>query len=232
MCGLFQHIIISPEQASRSGSTLPLFSRLLEDTRFVRLIKRVNIDEVHWIATAGRADSKGKIFRPEYAKLQEVLIRLRTGTPCAMFTATLPPDARAIIEDSLKIPLSDPSKTSVHMLSVNRPNFTYAVVPLNGSTSNLSNLNCLIPAPYHPPMGHLAKKIIFVDSMELAVRMEMHLTELLPASMRASRPIRRLYSLMSKFYKDDVISEFAKREGGVQIVIATAACSNVRLHLL
>ena len=38
-----------------------------------------------------------------------------------------------------------------------------AVIPMVGNISNLSNLDLLVPVPYHPPMALLQRGTIFIN---------------------------------------------------------------------
>lgn len=55
--GKYQHIIISPEQCSRSGNDTPMFTKLLESPGFIDRIKCLNFDEAHFIVTTGEFHS-------------------------------------------------------------------------------------------------------------------------------------------------------------------------------
>jgi hypothetical protein len=54
-------------------------------------------------------------------------------------------------------------KTTEINLCTNRPNIMQAVIPMIGNIGNLSNLDLLVPVPYHPPMAILQRGIIFID---------------------------------------------------------------------
>ena len=49
-------------------------------------------------------------------------------------------------------------------LSTNRQNIMHAVIPVVDSIRNLSNLDFIVPIPFHPPMSYPPKCLIFIDN--------------------------------------------------------------------
>jgi hypothetical protein len=73
---------------------------------------------------------------------------------------TLPPPVKAYICSDLKM---KEGKTVKINHCTNQPNIVQAVVPMVGNIGNLSNLDLLVPVPYHLPMPLLQRGIIFLD---------------------------------------------------------------------
>lgn len=202
-----------------------MFSQLLEHQSFVDRIKCLNFDEAHFIVTSGEPDKEGNVFRPEYSKGFEILLRLATGTPCAIFSATMPPKVKEQILMSLRIP-SDPSKTRFISLSTNRPNLSFSVKKISGRLADLTNLNFLLTGLYHPPLVRFKKTLIFVPTTLLCLAVEELLEERFPGL------VKRIHSSMSSEYKKEVIQEFCTPNGPVSILVATTVLSNVRHYLV
>ena len=224
MKGFYQHIIVSPEQCARSCPEVPLFSRLLERQAFLDRIKCVNFDEAHFIVTAGEADKEGNVFRPEYAKGYDLLIRLKTGTPCTLFSATMSKLVLGKIMKSLRLPTCT-SKTTYLNLTTNRPNLCFAVQKLNGPLSKLSNLDFLIPSAYHPPMAPLRKTLIFVPTTDDSINLERRLNKLFPGTTVA----QRIHASLTAEYKTEIIEDYMGPQSKPPILITTTLLSNVSL---
>lgn len=199
-----------------------MFTRLLENQSFVHRIKCLNFDEAHFIVTSGEPDKEGNVFRPEYSKGFEILLRLATGTPCAIFSATMPPKVKEQILMSLRIP-SDPSKTRFISLSTNRPNLSFAVKKISGRLADLSNLDFLFPDSYHPPLARLKKTLIFVPTTELCLALEEYLEDRIPGA------IKRIHASLSAQYKKETTIEFCDPNGPILVLVATTVLSNVSL---
>ena len=224
MKGFYQHIIVSPEQCARSCPEVPLFSRLLERQAFLDRIKCVNFDEAHFIVTAGEADKEGNVFCPEYAKGYDLLIRLKTGTPCTLFSATMSKLVLGKIMKSLRLPTCT-SKTTYLNLTTNRPNLCFAVQKLNGPLSKLSNLDFLIPSAYHPPMAPLRKTLIFVPTTDDSINLERRLNKLFPGTTVA----QRIHASLTAEYKTEIIEDYMGPQSKPPILITTTLLSNVSL---
>lgn len=192
------------------------------------MIGWLNVDEAHFIVTAGEPDEKGVIFRPEYSKIFEVIMRLPEGTACALYSATLARQTLSKVLTSLRIPAHDSLKTSLFMLSINRPNLTFAVDKIDETNTEIKKLAFLIPKPFKP----LPKIVIFVDSVNDAIEIEKYLLSILPEKERKARAVRRLYASMSVRYKVNTMEEFSKPDGVVRILVTTSATSNVRSTFL
>lgn len=202
-----------------------MFTRLLEDRVFVSRIKCLIFDEAHFIVTCGHPDIEGNIFRYEYSKGYEIRLRLTAGTPCALYSATMPPRIRDQIFRSLRLS-SDPCQTSLITLTTNRPNLTFAVKKLPGPLSRMSNLDFLVPDSYHPPMACIKKTIIFVTSTLQALDIE----DFLHSRVRCPGVVQRIHSSLSARFKSQIVEDFCNPCGRISILVATTVISNVSLN--
>ena len=204
-----------------------MFSRMLEGEKLLARIKCVNFDEAHFIVTAGEADKEGNVFRPEYAKGYDLLIRLKTGTPCTLFSATMPKKILDKIMKSLRLPTST-LKTTYLNLTTNRPNLCFAVQKLNAPLSKYSNLDFLLPSAYHPPMAPLRKTIIFVPTTDDCYKLERYLNKIFPGT----RIAQRIHASLTTEYKTEIIEGYVGPEGKPPILITTSLLSNVGLQFI
>lgn len=224
--GFYQHIVVSPEQCARSCPEDPMFSRLLENQAFRDRIKCVNYDEAHFIVTAGEPDKEGNVFRPEYARGYDLLIRLRAGTPCTLFSATMPQMILDKVMKSLRLPTST-SKTTYLNLTTNRPNLCFAVQQLTTPVSRLSNLDFILPTNYHPPMTPLPKTLIFVPTTDFSIDLERRFNKMFPGI----RIAQRIHASLTPEWKSQIIENYTGLESKPPILITTSLLSNVSLQL-
>lgn len=161
-------------------------------------------------------------FRPAYACLDGFRVRLSVGVPFALFSATLPLHIKEKLNDLLLLK----SNTNLIELPTNRPNFTYAVIPMDGSASNFKNLDFLVPPvplerlPFH-------KFIVWIENSKATDKIARYLIDRLPQEDRASNPFVHIHSGMSVDYKKKVLSELCEVGGSKRGVIATGTMSNV-----
>ncbi|KAJ7611073.1 hypothetical protein DFH06DRAFT_1016337 [Mycena polygramma] len=85
----FQHYSVSPEQCGPYQGHIPHFAKLLHDPKWAKRIKLLQIDEAHFVATAGQAKGKEGAFRPSFSDLGErfprpPIARTQTGFTEAM----------------------------------------------------------------------------------------------------------------------------------------------------
>lgn len=201
-----------------------MLTRLLEHQTFKNRVRGLLFDEAHFIVTAGKPDTEGNVFRPEYAKGYEIRIRLNSDTSTMVFSATMPPDILKQIMASLRIP-SEPSRTSLLTLTTNRPNLTFAIKKASGTLSNLAELDFLIPKAHHPPMSRSRKTLIFVPTTKLTMAVSQYLNTKLPGIAQ------RIHSTLSTEFKHQIIEEFHKKDGRFSILVATTVLSNVRVRM-
>jgi superfamily II DNA helicase RecQ len=155
-------LIAAPEQFFPKGGHIPRLALQLKDPKFVKHIGFFFVDEAHFIVTAGEAQTNEKLpFRAAYGKLAKVLIQLPVGVPVALFSVTLPTVTLEKVFKSLNLPLD---RMDILKLSTNHPNIMHAVIPVVDSIKNLSNLDFLVPIPFHPPMSYPPKCLIFINN--------------------------------------------------------------------
>ncbi|KAK7006578.1 Werner syndrome ATP-dependent helicase, partial [Favolaschia claudopus] len=217
----FRHYSISPEQCGEYRGHIPKFAKLLHDPKWANKIGLLQIDEAHFIVTAGQDRGDEGAFRPAFSSLWERLrVHLLSKTPCTAFSASLPQRYMDIVMKTLRM---DPANTVKVLLTTNRPNLVYATIPMKGSIKNLDNLEFLAPQPF-PPNHRLPPCIVFIDDKNHAAKTERYLNSRLPADLAASRPFRKYHSSMSTHYLEKMIELF--RAGEISGLIATECASN------
>ncbi len=201
---------------------MPRFSVLLNIPSFRNRIRKVFIDEAHFCVTAGLSRGNDGPFRPAYACLDGFRVRLSAGVPFALFSATLPIRIKEKLYDLLLLK----ANTTVIELPTNRPNFTYAVLPMDGSTSNFKNLDFLVPPV---PLERLPFKkfVVWIENSKATDKIARYLTDRLPVEARSSNAIVHIHSGMSSEYKKKVLAELCEIGGNKRGVIATGTMSNV-----
>ncbi|KAJ7882740.1 P-loop containing nucleoside triphosphate hydrolase protein [Mycena olivaceomarginata] len=217
----FRHYSVSPEQCGPFQGHIPRFAKLLRDQEWVKKIRLLQIDEAHFIVTAGQAKGKETAFRPAFSNLGERLrVHLPSTTPCAAYSASMPKRVMDVVTKTLRM---DPTNTVTVELSTNRPNLVYATIPMIGTINNLSNLNFLAPQPF-PANYILPLSVIFVDDKKKTSTIARNLNSRLPPELAASKPFRKFHSGMSKQYLEDTAARF--RSGEVRGLVATQCASN------
>jgi superfamily II DNA/RNA helicase len=144
----------------------------------------------------------------------------------ALFSATLPPALLQTIKENVRIA---PDAITIK-LSTNRPNIIYAVQPLVGSADNLSNLNFLVPQPYHPPMPLLPKGMIFIENKLSSSNVATYLNNRLPEELRITKPFRHFHSDMSQQYLDETFQDFQSPDGACRYLVATSGAATVSFY--
>ncbi|KAJ7689096.1 P-loop containing nucleoside triphosphate hydrolase protein [Mycena olivaceomarginata] len=206
----FRHYSVSPEQCGPFQGHIPRFAKLLRDQEWVKKIRLLQIDEAHFIVTAGQAKGKETAFRPAFSNLGERLrVHLPSTTPCAAYSASMPKRVMDVVTKTLRM---DPTNTVTVELSTNRPNLVYATIPMIGTINNLSNLNFLAPQPF-PANYILPLSVIFVDDKKKTSTIARNLNSRLPPELAASKPFRKFHSGMSKQYLEDTAARFRSGEG-------------------
>ncbi|KAJ7437277.1 P-loop containing nucleoside triphosphate hydrolase protein [Mycena latifolia] len=202
---------------------IPHFAKLLHDVKWAKRIELLQIDEAHFIKTAGQAKGKEAVFRPAFSDLGErVRIHLPATTPCTAFSASMPRSIMDILTKTLRM---DPAKTIKVELTTNRPNLIHAVTPMINSINNFANLDFLIPSPY-PPNFVLPKSMVFFDHKHKAAALARYLNAKLPSPLAKKELFRHYHSGMSKPYLEHIANSFKQPDGDVRCLIATDSASN------
>ncbi|KII90888.1 hypothetical protein PLICRDRAFT_158307 [Plicaturopsis crispa FD-325 SS-3] len=221
--GMYSLLIISPEQLFMHDGHLPRMAHLLSDQRFVSLVKRVHVDEAHTIYTAGISKHGEPAYRPAWGQIGNLRVLLQKGTPFQLLSASLTDHTLRIVKE----------KTLMHQqcftvrTSTNRPNITYATVPLVGGASNLSNLDFLVPENYTESMGQIKKTVVFHDSRPQSSDVSSYLDARLSKELRDSGIVMHYHSGMSPTYLNKLFADFASPTGRCRILCATSGASTV-----
>ena len=220
----FKNIFCTAEQFFPIHGHIPPLVRLLRTPSFTKSVGLFLVDEGHFIATAGQSHGKDPPHRPAYGKLGDVRIQLPASTPCGIFSATLPPPIKSFIRSDLQM---KEGKTTEINLCTNRPNIMQAVIPMIGNIGNLSNLDLLVPVPYHPPMATLQRGIIFIDHKLSTAKVADYLNGRCPPGLRETKPFRHLHSGMSRDYNDAIYKAFIQPDSHIRMIVTTAAGAHV-----
>ncbi|KAJ8522820.1 hypothetical protein ONZ45_g629 [Pleurotus djamor] len=156
--GSILHLLVQPEQLTKVHNHLPKLAQIIRDNRkFVKQIKRFNIDEAHFIVTAGMDQHGVQGCQKAWGCLGEahVIASLAFGSTYV----------------SIK-------------LSSNRPNTIYATYPIAESLVKYWNLDFLIPYSYDPTARPRRKILVFVDNRNESAKVRDYLDGLLPPEQR------------------------------------------------
>lgn len=229
--GAIKHIVTSPEQLTVVRGIVTRFGRMMHETTFTVRIKRVNVDECHFIKTAGMATGTDPPFRFAFGKLGELRVFLGCGIVFTAFSATMPEDVAQEVMVCLRM---KESNTDIIRLSSNRENLSYGVIRMLGSIKNFANVKFLVPSELSETatLVDLRKGVLFIENKVLAARIAEYLNALLPIQLRRFEPIRHLHSSMSPGYITQTYGEFAKPDGNVRLLVATGTAAHVRIIFL
>ncbi|KAJ6473465.1 hypothetical protein DFH09DRAFT_1380244 [Mycena vulgaris] len=201
----YRHYAVSPEQCGSYQGHIPRVAKLLHDPKWAKKIKLLQLDEAHFIATAGQAKGKEGAFRPSYSDLGDV---------CAFtfhyqrFTMCM-----------------DPNRTVKLELTTNHPNLVYATISMVGNIDNFANLDFLVPQPLLPNYP-FPKFMAFIDDKKTAAKIARYLNSRLPPEKAALEPFKHYHSSMSKPYLEDTARRFKEQDGDIRGLIATESASN------
>ncbi|KAF8149567.1 P-loop containing nucleoside triphosphate hydrolase protein, partial [Crassisporium funariophilum] len=164
--GAYSAILVQPEQLFMHQGHMPRLARMIATQRqFRQKIKILHVDEAHFIYSAGMPHYGLAAFRPSWARLGELRVKLRKDLTVQALSGTQPPHIKHSIKNGL---LLNEAKLCSIKLSSNRPNIAYATHPVVGELSNFQNLDFLIPDPYSDAIYILPKTIVFHDSKDIA----------------------------------------------------------------
>ena len=220
--GKYPHLIVQPEQFFAFKGHLPRLANLLQGHSFRERVKRLFVDEAHNIATSGLPRDGQEAFRPAWAKLNEVRLRLPKAISVQALSATIPNHILDIVDKHL---LLSPEHRIIS-LSINRPNIMYANHLLVGGINNYKNLDCIIPADLHPPI-RLPKLLIVHDDKAEVSRVATYLNNRLPPALQCLDIVKHYHSDMSQQYLDTVFDDFSDPDGKTLILCATSGAGTV-----
>lgn len=203
---------------------MPRLARLIaKDRKFMQSIKILHVDEAHFIYSAGLAHYGLPAFRPAWARLGELRVKLGKTLTVQALSGTQPPHIKKAIKDSL---LFAEEKLHSIKLSSNRPNMAYATHPIVGELSDFRNLDFLVPDPY--PEGYIPPKtLVFHDSKDIATGASRYTSLRLPEHLRGQGIIKHYHGTMSREYLTSTFDDFSDPNGKCRILHATEGASTV-----
>ncbi|PPR02849.1 hypothetical protein CVT24_002327 [Panaeolus cyanescens] len=220
--GKFQVLLIQPEQLSSTNGHLARLARLLNEKRpFAKLIRRIHVDEAHFIYTAGLSHYGLPPFRAAWSGIGDFRVKVGRQVPIQALSGTQPPHIKGAIIDNLL--LQRDSLLSIKLTS-NRPNIVYATHRIVGELSQFRNLDFLVPVPY-PDDWTMPKTLVFHDKVDLAVDAVSYLESRLPSHLQRTGFIAHYHGGMSKEYLTSVYEDFSKENGKCRILHATEGAS-------
>lgn len=182
------------------------------------MVRCVNIDEAHFMYTAGEPKYGLPAFRPAWGELAGVRTHL-SGVPFLAMSGTLPPHVKACVQELLT-----PTALVIELTS-NWSNLIYTAYPITGAFNNWKNLDFVIPYQYNPHERPRKKIIIYVDQTQSTVNVANYLETLLPFHLQRQGLIREYHSKMSLNYLVDAYNDFSDPDGQCNWLISTEGAS-------
>ncbi|KAI0039962.1 hypothetical protein FA95DRAFT_1585165 [Auriscalpium vulgare] len=207
-------ILTSPEQCKPIDGHPTRLYRLHQERAFLARICRLIVDECHLCVLWGLSLAKAIAFRPAWGKISDLRAKIKT-TPVLALTATAPP--RILSALPVALGLKDPV---IVKTTINRPNQSYAVLPIVDNYTNFNNLRFVLPTSNGGPdalldfLKRTKKTLIFMDNKDHLSAALYTLYNCLPACLRPH--LRRLgliklyHSDMSQKYLDNTYRSFDK----------------------
>ncbi|KAF8054015.1 P-loop containing nucleoside triphosphate hydrolase protein [Lyophyllum atratum] len=214
--GKVQHIIATVEQLFKTPQGhMPRLGGLVRNRFFQRRIKRIHVDEAHFIYLAGLDRNGSKAFRPAWGRLDELKTLLPHSITWQAMSATFPPHILKTVETKVLRPNYITIRTSS-----NRPNTTYATHRVVTSIEELKNYDCFLVWPF--VLENQPRVLIFFDNKKLTDNAAEHLDKRLPLELQGKGIIRHYHSGMSNEYLQHVHSAFTEEKGICKILCATS----------
>jgi superfamily II DNA helicase RecQ len=191
---------------------------------FQRKIICVNVDEAHFIYTAGLPLYGLPPFRPAWGRLDEIKKLFGNHVRWKAFSATFPPHIlQTVAKKVLKI-----NHIPIRVTS-NRPNTIYATHQGHRSIEDARNYECFIKDPFDfMEQPHV---LIFFDDKDLTSKVAQHLNTFLHAQYRGRGIVRHYHSGMSEKYLQQAHDSFVKEDGVCRVLVTTSGQSVVSLAL-
>lgn len=116
----------------------------------------------------------------------------------------------------------------------NRPNITYATLPITGSLSSFQSLRFLVPDHGNKTFNRksIPKTIIFHDNLQEAANAANYINSLLPDKMWHLQHAKHYYSKMSTDYLEQTFQDFASPDGITRILCITSSASTVCISFI
>lgn len=198
----------------------PRLGNLLRQRPFQKFVSRVNIDEAHFIYTAGCPLYGLNAFRPAWGRLGDLKALLPNNIHWHLFSATFPEHILAVIKESL---LKADYKF-IHVTS-NRPNVMYATHQVENTIEDLLNYKCFLNDNDPFDISEQPHVLIFLDDKALTVKVADYLDSCLPSAQRGKGIIRHYHSSMSRMYLEQAHSAFTSDTGNCRILVTTSGQS-------
>lgn len=202
---------------------LPRLARLLQDRSFAKLVKRLCVDEAHFIHSVGMPQYGLPAFRSAWGRLGEFRIKLGKSIPLQALSGTQPPHIKQAIIKNL---LFDEEDMLSIKLTSNRPNTIYVTHAIAGELSDFRNLDFLIQDDC-PPDVQLPKTVIFHDDLEECANAAFYLDRRLHESLWDTGIIRHYHGKMSTEYLTQIYEDFCTLDSKCRILHATSGASTV-----
>jgi superfamily II DNA helicase RecQ len=148
---------------------------ILVRCRDLKQISRVNVDEAHFIYTAGTALYGLNAFRPAWGRLNELKVLFPASVIWAAYSAMFPPHILKAIENKVM----RPNYVYIHTSS-NRPNITYAIHQVIETIEDPRNYECFLMDLENFKIDKHLHVLIFIDDTKLTEKIASHLDTCLP----------------------------------------------------
>jgi len=192
--------------------------QLIRKAPFQKLLVRINVDEAHFIHTAGIKQHGVDPFRPAWGTLDELQALLPSSIPWHLFSATWPPHIRKTVES--KVLRSNYISIEI---SSNRPNTMYATHEVVDNLANVKNYECFLTTPFD--LKKQPHVLIFTDKKELATTISNHLDSCLPLEYQGKDIAMHYHSDMSTEYLQRAHASFTDPNGMCHVLVTTSGQS-------
>ena len=201
---------------------MPRLGTLLCLKEFQRRIGTVNVDEAHFIHTAGVGQYGLPAFRPAWGKLSKLKVILPSSIPWRAMSATFTQHILKTVASKIL----RPGYVFIHTTS-NWPNTIYTThcVPQSG-LQDLQNYECFITKPFN--LATQPCVLLFFDDRKFACAVATHLESLLPLAIHRKGIVQCYHSLMSEEFLHKVHDDFTTLgDGPCKVLCATSGESVV-----
>ncbi|KAK6980832.1 hypothetical protein R3P38DRAFT_3235139 [Favolaschia claudopus] len=165
----------------------------------------MNVDEAHFIYTAGLPLYALPAFRPAWGAPNLLGLRLKRNTPIIAMSTTLPPHIKSAVTHF------DPATMLSLELSTSCPNIIYATHRIVRSLSDYRSLDFMLGLDaFVLPR----KTLVFHDNTQQCSDARAHQNNKLPKSEQNKGLIRHYHAGMSHTYLKNLFDDFSKKDGG------------------
>ncbi|KAF6745329.1 II DNA helicase [Ephemerocybe angulata] len=224
--GAYSVLIVQAEQFFIDKGHWPRLARLIHNPKFSRKIKFLMVDEAHNVHSLGLSHYSLPAFRPAWASLSELVIKLGSRVSVAALSGTLPKHIKITVRERLQLD-EDSDKVWDIKLSCNRPNITPAIHMIVGTIGDYRNTKFMLSEDTGSKRpGRIRRKgIVFHDSVEGAVACKNWQEQQLLPELRRTGVIRVYNSCLSDECLKATYDDFRNADGICEILHATEAAS-------